>query len=236
MAPATPEVRIGDPDRVVEIVAADFDAASRRALARHQVFTIAIPGGSVATTCFARLASLTIDWERVEFFWVDERAVPPDSPDSNYAAARSLWLERARVPATRIHRIRGEADSLSQAAREYSDELARVAGTPPRLDYVLLGVGPDGHVASLFPGRVETADGRWVLAVEDAPKPLARRLTLSLPALTHAERVVIVATGEEKSAAVRAALVEGSSLPVARVARDARSCMFVLDRSAARLL
>jgi len=98
-------------------------------------------------------------------------------------------------------------------------------------------VGPDGHVASLFPGRNETAEGRWVLAVEDAPKPPPRRLTLSLPALTHARRVVVVATGEEKSAAVRAALADGSSsLPVARVARDARSCMFVLDRPAARLL
>ena len=237
MARASPEVRSGDPAFVVGALAADFEAAARRALARGRPFTVAIPGGSVATMCFARLARLELDWSLVEFFWVDERAVPPTDPDSNYGAARSLWLDPAGVPAARIHRMRGEAARLDQAAEEYSTELAQATGTPPQLDYVLLGVGADGHVASLFPGRPTASDGRWVLAVEDAPKPPPRRLSLSLPALTNALRVVIVATGEDKAAVVRAALVEAiGSLPLSRVARGARSCMFLLDRAAARLI
>lgn len=237
MASASPEIRVGDRTFVIETLAADLAAAAGNAVGRGRRFVVAIPGGSVASTCFPRLARLDLDWTMVEFFWVDERAVAPTSPDSNYAMARSLWLDPARVPADRIHRMRAEQAELRRAAAEYSSELAGVCGTPPELDYVVLGVGPDGHVASLFPGRPTSEEGRWALAVEDAPKPPPRRLTLSLPALTGARRVAIVATGEEKAPVIRAALEQGSSsLPVVRVARGARSCAFLLDRAAASLM
>ena len=231
---ASPEVRFGDLAFVVEALAADVEAEARHALAQREVFTIAIPGGSVARNCFAKLSGLELDWSMVEFFWVDERAVPPTSPDSNYALARSLWLEPAGVPAERIHRMRGEAAELDRAAREYADELATVAGTPPRLDYVLLGVGPDGHVASLFPRHPNPPGGRSVLAIDDAPRAPSRRLSLSLPALTNATRTVFVAFGEEKAGVIREALEnDASALPVAQVARGARQSVFLLDRAAA---
>ncbi len=234
MARASPEVRFGELAFVVEALAADFEAEAGHALARRAPFTIAIPGGSVARNCFPRLANLQLDWSLVEFFWADERAVPPTSPESNYAVARSLWLEPAAVPDGRIHRMRGEAAALDRAAQDYADELAKVAGTPPRLDYVLLGVGPDGHVASLFPGHPASLAGGSVLVIEDAPRPPPRRLSLSLAVLTNARRVVIVAVGKEKAGVIREALDDAASaLPVARAAREARSCVFLLDRAAA---
>lgn len=229
----SPEVRIGELEFVVEALAADVEVEARGALARRRPFTIAIPGGSVARHCFRRLSELGLDWSMVGFFWVDERAVPPSSPDSNYAAARALWLEPAGVPAERIHRMRGEAAELDRAAQDYSEELADLAGRPPRLDYVLLGVGPDGHVASLFPGHAALLDERSVLAIEDAPTPPPRRLSLSLPALTNARRVMIVAVGEAKAEVIREAVEHvDSALPVARVVRAAQRSAFLLDRAA----
>ncbi|MGH7729826.1 MAG: 6-phosphogluconolactonase [Candidatus Eiseniibacteriota bacterium] len=233
-ARASPDVRIGDRGFVAQALAAHVLAEAGRALAEQGTFTIALPGGSVASQCFPRLAALALDWSRIEFFWVDERAVPPTSPESNYAAARNLWLEPARVPGERVHRMPGEADDLERAAREYAGELQGIAGTPPRLDCVLLGVGPDGHVASLFPGHPALLDGRPVLAIEDAPKPPPRRLSLSLPVLAGAARVAIVAFGEEKAEVIREALEDARSmLPVARVVRSARRCALLLDRAAA---
>ena len=110
----------------------------------------ALPGGSVASAFFPTLAALAVDWTRIEMFWIDERAVPPDHPDSNYGLASRLLLVPARVPPARIHRMHGELPDLEQAARRAADELKSIAGDPPHLDLALVGVGEDGHVASIF--------------------------------------------------------------------------------------
>jgi 6-phosphogluconolactonase len=236
-AGAQPEVRVGDAVSVIDALAADVEGAARRVMAAGRSFAIAIPGGSVATRCFPRLATLSLDWTSVDFFWVDERAVPPSSPDSNYAAAQALWLAPAGVPAERVHRMRGEEADLERAARAYADELERVAGTPPRLDYVLLGVGPDGHVASLFPGHRSLLDERPVVVITDAPKPPPRRLSLSLATLVRAGRVAMVAFGREKAGVIREAVEDAASmLPAARLVRSAPACALILDREAASRL
>jgi 6-phosphogluconolactonase len=230
------DIRTGDQAFVVETLAADVAAEASRVLATRASFTIALPGGSVASWCFPRLATLPLDWSRVEFFWVDERAVPPTDPESNYALARSQWLDPAGVPETRVHRMRAEERDLAAAARAYADELRHVAGDPPRLDYVVLGVGPDGHVASLFPGHAALADTGIVVAVEDAPKPPPRRLSLTMPVLEGAARVAIVAFGTQKAAALRDAVSGDGTSPVARVARAAHAACILADAEAARLL
>lgn len=235
--PASPEVRIGESSDIIEMLATDLGACVRRSAIERRAFTIAIPGGSVATRCFPRLATLPLDWSNLEFFWVDERAVPPTHADSNYAPASALWLEPARVPIERIHRMQGEAPDLDRAASEYADELTNRTGIPPRLDYVLLGVGPDGHVASLFPGHPALLDRRPVLAIEDAPKPPPHRLSLSLPTLTNARRLAIVAFGAAKADLIREAVEDVSStLPIAQVARGTRRCILLLDRAAGSLI
>jgi len=232
------ETIVDKPESIPEILARRFEDRARSAFEARGRFAVALPGGSVATTCFPRLAACPVDWPRVEFFWGDERGVPTTDPDSNFTLARSLWLERVPADPQRIHRLRGEREDLTAAAVEYEVEMLRALGDPPRLDLVLLGVGPDGHVCSLFPGESLLHErSRWVAAVHDSPKPPKRRLTLTIPALLAARDVVIVALGEAKAEVVKAALEDAESeLPVALVARRASQGLFLLDDAAASLL
>jgi 6-phosphogluconolactonase len=231
-------VTVDKPARLAEALAARLASLGGKALAARGRFALALPGGSVADAFFPRLARVPLDWARTDFFWGDERAVPPSHPDSNYAAARALWLDLAGVPAGRVHRMEGEASDLARAAEAYARGMVQVLGTPPRLDLVLLGVGEDGHVCSLFPGHALLAEeARWAAAVEDAPKPPPRRITLTLPALAAADVVVVAALGERKARAVRDALEDAAcSSPFALLARRARRLEILLDPPAARLL
>ena len=146
--------------------AARVEAWARQAQAASGRFAVALPGGSVATTVFPELAQLPLDWSAVEFFWGDERAVPPQDPESNYGVADRLLLSPARVPRGRIHRLPADSPDLDAAAREAERDLIDTLGTPPRLDLALLGMGPDGHVCSLFPGHPLLAEeDRWVAAI-----------------------------------------------------------------------
>jgi 6-phosphogluconolactonase len=229
---------IADAATLGEALVADFVAEGTRAIAARGKFTVAIPGGSVASTFFPRLAELSFDWSRTEFFWTDERAVPPDDPESNYGMARSLWLEPAGVPADQIHRMPADRADLETAAREYADALKRIAGDPPVLDFVLLGVGEEGHVASLFPGHPAARSHHGlVAAVADAPKPPPRRMTLTLPVITGARRDIVAALGKSKATALRAGL-DGpeSGLPIASVLHRSARLLLLLDPDAAKNL
>lgn len=207
------------------------------AMRDRERFSVALPGGSVAVNCFASLAAVPIDWRRVHFFWVDERAVPPTDPESNFALAQSLWFEPARVPSASIHRMPTDGPDLAAAVMAYSGELTRELGLPARLDFVLLGVGADGHVASLFPGHAALSDERLVAGMSDAPKPPARRLTLTLPVLGSARRLVAVAFGESKADALHEALErEHARTPLAEVLRRCERPLVLMDQGAGRRL
>ena len=229
-----PEVVVGNEADLGETLARQVEDEARLALGERGRFAIALPGGSVAETFFPRLALTAVDWSRCHFFWGDERAVVPTDPESNFALARRLWLTPAHVPAGCVHRMAAEVGDLEVAAAAYADEMRRFLGSPPRLDMALLGVGPDGHVCSLFPGHPLLRERRrLVAAVLDSPKPPPRRLTLTLPTLASAGLVVVVATGEAKAAAMREALTNpGSNLPVALVTRRAKRILLLLDRAA----
>jgi 6-phosphogluconolactonase len=226
---------VADIAMLTQRLAADLAGECRRVQSAGRPFTLSLPGGSVATNCFPRLAALPIDWRNCEFFWADERAVTSSDPDSNYGLARSLWLDVARVPEERVHRMAAEAPDLDEAASRYADVLTRIAGHPPRLDYLMLGVGPDGHVASLFPGhRLLSETRRLVAGVRDSPKPPPTRMTLTMPVLTNAARVVVAAFGASKAEVMREALENPSStLPVAIVLRHTERPLVLLDRDAA---
>ena len=231
----------------VEVASQDVLAASFRdllralaqaAIERHRRFAFALPGGSTAEAFLPSLATAALDWSRLDFFWGDERAVAPDHPDSNYRLARRLLLDRVGVDPERVHRMVGEAEDRGAAAEDYERALLRIVGDPPRLDLALMGMGPDGHVCSLFPEHPLLAERtRWVAAVFDSPKPPPGRITLTLKTLAAAEVVCVAAFGEAKAEALRAALEDpGSLLPVARVAREAKRAVFMVDPAAARLL
>ncbi|HXW04126.1 MAG TPA: 6-phosphogluconolactonase [Vicinamibacterales bacterium] len=232
------EVEVHRTDVLGAIVAGRVERIALAALAGAGRVAVALTGGSLAEACFPALSKLPLDWSRVEFFWGDERAVPPEHPESNYGAAARLWLEPAGVPAARIHRLPADDADLAAAALRAEQELVATLGRVPRLDLALLGLGPDGHVCSLFPGHpLLLEDRRWVAAVEDSPKPPPRRLTLTRPTLTASAHVLFVASGSSKAAAVHAAVLdEHSRLPVALVAREAARALFVLDDAAARML
>jgi 6-phosphogluconolactonase len=229
------EVEVGELRALLDRLVRDFSAEATRAIARRGFFAVALPGGSVADHAFPALARLPLAWDQIHFFWSDERAVPPSDPASNYAVAQSSWLGPARVPAASIHRMPADTADLASAARAYEDELTRLLGPSARLDYALLGVGADGHVASLFPGRPAACDERQrVIPVLDSPKAPIRRLTLSLPLLGAAERVVVMALGESKAGALRDAILSpDSSLPVAQLLRRAAHPLVLVDEGAA---
>ena len=232
----TPEIVIDTAEHLAETFTGRFTETAGRAIAERGLFSVALPGGSVATTFFPRLAAASVDWSRVAFFWSDERGVPPSHPESNYAAAEQLWLRPAAVPATRIHRMPADTPDLEGAADAYAEQLVRVLGSPPVLDCALLGMGPDGHVCSLFPGHLLLDEQRrWVAAIIDSPKPPPRRLTLTLPVLAAARQIVLVATGAPKAEAVHGVVMDpGCRLPAAIVMRAAGDRgVLLLDHAAA---
>jgi 6-phosphogluconolactonase len=233
-----PEIVVDSPSHLTDTLVSLLEAEGRRSIARHGVFAIALPGGSVATTAFPRLARLDFPWSSSEIFWGDERAVPASDPESNYGLARSLWLEPTGVPNERIHPMPADAADLEAAAEAYADELVRVLGSPPVLDVALLGMGPDGHVCSLFPGHpLLREEKRLVAAVVDSPKPPPRRLTLTLPVVAAAGLVIVVATGAAKAAALAEALEDPASpLPVALVLRRCQRAAVLMDPEAASRL
>jgi 6-phosphogluconolactonase len=228
------EVAIESPGTLAGWAADAVEAAARSALAARRVFTLALPGGSVARAFLPALSRARLDWSRVHVFWADERAVPLDDPESNAGLARSLgFLDR--VPEASVHPMPATEPDLHAAAARYESILMETAGRPAVLDTVLLGVGPDGHVASLFPGHPLLAETRrGVGAVLDAPKPPPRRLSLTLPVLTAARSVLVAAFGAEKAAVVREARERrDADSPLARVLRDAAQVRLLLDPEAA---
>jgi len=232
---SAPEVVVDRPEALADLLARRTTDLAREAFSARGQFGVALPGGSVATAFLPRLAGAEVDWPRADLFWGDERAVPPDHPDSNYGLARSLWLKEAGFSADHVHRMAADAPDLDRAARDYEAALASRYGNSPSLDLALLGVGPDGHVCSLFPGHpLLDETKKFAAAITDSPKPPPRRLTLTLPTLDAARLLVVAAFGEAKAKVMREALNDpGSSLPVARAIRTARRCLVLLDLDAA---
>ncbi|HVM95052.1 MAG TPA: 6-phosphogluconolactonase, partial [Candidatus Acidoferrales bacterium] len=161
----------------------------------------------------------------------------PDDPDSNYRLARALWLDRIAVEPAQIHRMIGEGRNPDAAAAAYAEELRAYFGGLPRFDFAMIGVGPDGHICSLFPDHWALRDSRLAVAIHDSPKPPPTRLTLTLSALTGAAVLYVAAFGDSKAAVIADAVRNSQSqLPVALAARSARQSVFLLDSGAAKLL
>jgi 6-phosphogluconolactonase len=234
----TPEVVVDAPEGLARAFAELFAAEARAAIAARGRFSCALPGGSVAETFFPALALSPVAWEKVDLFWGDERAVPPGDPGSNFGLAKRLLLDRVHAPVGRIHRIVGEGGDLDAAARASEDELVRTLGTPPRLDLVVLGLGPEGHVCSLFPGHPLLSERRRLVApILDSPKPPPERITFTLPVLEEARTVCLAGFGASKAEAIRAAVEDPDSrIPAALALRRAPRAVVLVDAAAASRL
>jgi len=206
-------------DRIARLLA---DAAAARGTA-----TLALVGGTTPRPVYQALAARDdVPWRQVHVYFGDERAVPPDDPESNFGMARETLLTRVPIPEPQIHRMHAEAADVEAAARSYEALL------PARLDLVLLGIGEDGHTASLFPGSsAVTEQARRVLFVT-GPKPPPRRLTITPPVLAAARATLVLAAGAAKAEAVARAL-EGPDDVIGCPAQLARAGYWILDRAAA---
>lgn len=218
-----------------ELVDAAEDAVSNRG-----VFRVALSGGATPRALFQTLSSRRfrgrIEWDKSRVFFVDERCVPPTHESSNYRLAKEHLLGPLRIPEASVFRMRGE-DEPRRAARDYERILKiEFGGSTPRFDFVLLGLGPDGHTASLFPGTRAIAERAKAVAANYVPSLAEWRITLTLPVLNGGRRVVFLAVGREKRAAVAAILRRkrgSASLPASLVKPKRGSLIWILDAGAA---
>ncbi|MFN2419321.1 MAG: 6-phosphogluconolactonase [Candidatus Limnocylindria bacterium] len=218
-----------DPAAVAEAAADRFVSVARSAVAERGVFRVALSGGGTPKQVYPLLLEPArrdaVEWASVEFFWGDERAVPPDHPESNFGVAYGMLISQLPdVQPDRVHRMPAEAPDLDAAALSHESELrlafsARGEG-PPAFDLIWLGMGPDGHTASLFPGSAGLdEDRRWVIG-NWAPSQGAWRMTLTFPVLNAGRNVLFVVTGADKADALRNVRRGNSDLPAGRVAGD----------------
>jgi 6-phosphogluconolactonase len=218
------------------------DQANRAVAARGR-FSVALSGGSTPRRTYELLASLPLvdqaPWERMHVFWGDERCVPLTDPRSNARLAKEAWLDRVPIPAGQIHPLNC-ADDPTAAARQYEAQLREFfAGQPPRLDLVLLGLGGDGHTASLFPGTTALEEKqRWTAAVSVAGQDLYR-VTLTAPIINQAAVVVFLVAGPSKAAVLREVLHgprDPARLPAQLIRPVSGDLLWLADRQAAALV
>jgi len=242
------ELRIvPDAPSLFEAAAVEFANAAAASIETKGSFSVALSGGSTPRGMFALLAGDgfrgQVRWDRVFFFWGDERHVPPDHPDSNFRMAREALLSHLTLRDGQIFRMHGENSDAAAAAYEYEGTVRQYFGLAdgqfPRLDLVLLGMGPDGHTASLFPGTKALLDQTNVVVANWVGKFNTHRITLTAPAINTAARVLFLINGEDKAPALKAVLegpLEPSQLPAQLIQPLDGSLVWLCDRTAAQLL
>ncbi|MER5320152.1 6-phosphogluconolactonase [Streptosporangium roseum] len=234
-----------DADMLAKAVAARVITRTVDAQSGKGSASLVLTGGTVGIATLAEIAASpardAIDWRNLDIWWGDERFLPSGHPERNETGARQALLDHVDVDPARVHVMRGPDSGMTaeESAEAYADELRRAArpedhGPAPSFDVMMLGMGPDGHVASLFPGMPALYETRPVVAVHGSPKPPPTRISLTLPVIQGSREVWLIAAGEEKAGAVRLALSDSGPMQVpAAGARGRRRTLFLLDRAAA---
>ncbi len=225
-----------DETALFEAAAETIAKALRESQAADRRKTLVLSGGQTPREVYRKLAARNtgVKWDRVEFFWGDERCVPPASPDSNYRMAQECLLSALNVPEGHVHRIQAELPDREAAARLYEDDIrAAFPGVElPQFDVVLLGMGTDGHTASLFPGT-RWDENRLVIANE-APSPPRSRISMTPRLINAAAHVIFVVSGTAKADALRHVLHEtAGDYPAKRIQPDNGTLTWLVDRAAA---
>jgi 6-phosphogluconolactonase len=234
---------VPDSSTLADTAAGEFVRMADEALKTESRFIVALAGGSTPLPMYSRLAAAHVDWERVHFFWGDERCVPPSNPDSNFHMADEALFSSVHIPIGNIHRILGELP-VEEAAQKYEDVLRHFfgVGSPPRFNLVLLGLGSDGHTASLFPGTPAVKEKKiWVAGVRHdvPPPPLVDRVTLTLPVLNAAAYVLFLVSGKEKAERLAQVLygpIQPNLLPAQAVKPVNGTVTWLADQAAAAKL
>ena len=243
----SPEIKtVADLSELSRAGADEFSRCAREAIAAHGKFSVALSGGSTPQGTYSLLAERQSDpatrlpWEKIHVFFGDERHVPPAHRDSNFRMANESMLSKIPIPPENVHRILAELDA-SVAASKYEDELRKYFQTSdpwPRFDLIMLGVGPCGHTASLFPGTTALDENsRWVVA-NWVEKFNTYRITSTFPVINHASEVMFQVAGEDKSDILKEVFQQpGKDLyPSQRVQPLSGRLLWIIDKAAAKLL
>ncbi len=218
---------------------------ANEAIVSHGRFTIALSGGSTPKATYTLLGSepyrSQIDWTQVEIFWSDERCVPPNDKESNYAMAQQVLLSKIPIPTNQIHRMPADSPDLDAASQAYEREMQRTFSTDgiPNFDLIQLGMGPEAHTASLFPHQASLHEQQRLVIPVSVPKPPPLRLTFTPPLLNAAKHVLFLVTGSEKADAVKAVLegeYESDEYPAQIVKPTNGDVTWMLDNEAAAKL
>ncbi|HUJ57784.1 MAG TPA: 6-phosphogluconolactonase [Kofleriaceae bacterium] len=227
-----------DLDALSRAAAEELAAIARDAIALRGVCHVALSGGSTPKHLFgvlARMGKAALPWDRIELWWGDERTVPPDHPDSNYGMTRGALLDPLGLDPARVHRMRGEDRDPAAAATDYERALVAAIGAPPVFDLVYLGMGPDGHCASLFPGSPAVEERARFVVANPVDSPVAHgktvRITVTFPVIDAARHVRFLAAGADKAAMLAQVLSGKGALPSSRV--TGADVQWLIDRDAA---
>lgn len=226
-------------DDLARAAATHFVAKNREAISKNGRFTVALSGGSTPKRLYELLADPAepfrdqIAWEKIHFFWSDERHVPPNHTESNYRMAYEALLSRVPVGEANVHRVAGENPDASDAAAQYEEILKAVTGEAlPQLDLILLGLGTDGHTASIFPGSEVLQEKKHLVAAPWVEKFKSYRITMTLPLLNNGASVVFLVSGDEKAEIVKEVLKEHVQYPAQFVRPTNGEALWMLDKEA----
>jgi 6-phosphogluconolactonase len=237
-----------DAPAIFRAAAEEFVRAALAAVQAQGRFTVALAGGSTPKGLYSLLATdpdlrARLPWGQIHFFFGDERHVPPNHADSNYRMAREAMLSKAPIAESQVFRIQSELPHASEAARLYEEQLRQffqlTPGALPRFDLVLLGMGPDGHTASLFPGTHALAETERLVVCNWVGKFYTHRITMTAPVLSHAAMVMFMAAGADKAPALKAVLEgphEPQQLPAQLIRPGNGRLLWLVDRQAAQML
>ena len=241
--PTQPEIRVLKTARdLFEAAAAEFAAQASAAVRAKGKFTVALSGGSTPRTLYSLLATKPgIPWDKICIFWGDERHVPPDQPESNYRMANEALLSKVPVRPENVFRIHAEEKDAAAVALQYEQTLKDFfhssPGEFPRFDLIFLGVGPDGHTASLFPGTSALNETKRLVVSNWVPKFNTDRITFTFPVLNAAACVIFLLSGADKAATLHDVLENDSAnLPSQKVCPAGGKLIWMVDEPAARTL
>lgn len=250
MGSAGPKIEIVESvEALTRRAAEEFVNCAEASVRARDRFTVALSGGSTPRSLFQLLVDsgspfrTRVPWEKCHFFWGDERHVPPDHPDNNYRMAREAMFSKISIAPQNVHRIKTENPVAQKAAEDYAQELRaffRLAqGQLPRFDLVFLGMGPDGHTASLFPGTDALREQTRLVAAPWVEKFSTYRVTLTAPILNNAGQIIFLIAGSDKAEALREVL-QGSYqphlYPAQLIRPTAGQLLWLVEKTAARLL
>lgn len=226
-----------DSKELARVAAELFVAKSNKTISKRGAFTVALSGGSTPKLMFELLATSCRDrvpWPNIQFFWSDERHVSPDHPDSNFRMANEAMLSRVPVAANNVHRVQSENPNADEAAAEYEQTLIRTTEQSlPQLDLILLGLGADGHTASIFPGSDVLHETKRLVAAPWVEKLHAVRITMTLPLLNNGASILFLVSGSEKAKIVREVFEGPEEYPAQAVKPAHGELLWMLDEDAA---